>query len=121
MWKQEEQSASAALVFVHIGHSLGMVAGSGFHTTAGPMEMPGCLQVQKNEQVSHCLPFNLTFKSVTRCLSGLSGEKQVKQRLRKGVATLFLPAEATGIPVGTQDGFTSKHCWNGLMDIFLLF
>ena len=78
----------------------------------------GCLQVQKKKRVSHYLPFNLVFNSVTRCPSGSEGEKQTKQRLRKGIATLILPAEATKIPVGSQDHFTSQHCWNGLMNIF---
>lgn len=96
--------------------------GPGFSTPAGPTEttaaLPAASRCRKKKQFSHYFPFNPGFKSVTRCLAGSEGEKQVKQRLRKGIATLIPPAEATEIPLGTQDHFTSKHCWNEIMDFF---
>lgn len=59
-----------------------------------------------------------------RCLSGSeggeAGKTEAKER-REAVGTLIPPAEATDIPVDTQDCFTSKHCCNGLMDFFFPF
>lgn len=85
MWKQQEQSALVAPIFVHIRQWLGMVARSGFHTAAGPTEVTAALRAASTCQMSHYFPFNLVFRSVTRCLSGSEGEKQVKQRLREGM------------------------------------
>lgn len=90
MWKQQEQSALAAPVLVHVGHSLGMVARSGFQTAAGPTVTTAALWAALTCQVSHYFLFNLVFKSVASCLSGSEGEKQVKQRLRKGMTPSVL-------------------------------
>lgn len=48
---------------------------------------------------------------------GEAGKIEAKER-HEAIGTLILPAEATEIPAGTQDCFTSEHCGNGLMDSF---
>lgn len=55
-----------------------------------------------------------------RFRGGEAGKTEAKRR-HEGTGTLLLPAEATEIPVGTRGHFTSKHCWDGLMDFFFLF
>lgn len=55
-----------------------------------------------------------------RLRRGEAGKTEAKER-HEAIAALILPAEATKIPVGTQDRSTSKHGWNGLMDIFFSF